>query len=129
MAGNPQEWLILTTRYGKDIENPSKEDLSHALEELRKDDPKAMTEGDYDEYSNTWLRCGTDDGLMYILSVSKDGTTSLSEFVSQDADDPIGELTRKISSEKALTLWVLLAEGNPDKVEAELENENPTSPE
>ena len=124
MPGNPKGWLILTTRYGKDIENPSKEDLSHALEELRKDDPAAMTEGDYDEYSNTWLRCGTDDGLMYILSVSKDGTTSLSEFVSQDADDPIGELTRTISLEKALALWVLLAEGNPDKVEAELENEN-----
>jgi hypothetical protein len=50
-------------------------------------------------------------------------TASLSQFENQDADDPIEELTRKVSFERALALWALLAEGNPDKVEAELAND------
>jgi len=126
MAGNPQGWLILTTRYGKDIENPSKEDLTHAImEELGNEDKAAMIEENYAEHSNAWLRCGTDAGPIYMLSVDRDGTTSLSEFVNQDADDPIEELTRKISLEKALALCIFLAEGSPDKVEAELANDNP----
>ena len=126
MAGSAQWWVILTTRYGKDIENPSKDDLSHAImEELRNEDTAAMTEGNCAEHSNAWLRCGTDAGPIYMLCVNRDGTTSLTEFVDQDADDPIEELTRKMSLEKVLELCLLLAEGNPDKVEAELANDNP----
>ena len=126
MAGNAHGWLMLTTRYGKDIENPSKDDLSHAImEELRNEDMAAMTEGNCSEHSSAWLRCGTNAGPIYMLCVNRDGTTSLSKFVNQDADDPIEELTRKISLEKALALCILLAERNPDKVEAELANDNP----
>jgi hypothetical protein len=128
MAEIPKRWLILTTRYGKDIQNPSQEDLRHALEELRKEDPQTMTKVDYAAHANAWLRCGTDAGPIYLLSTNRDGTTSLSEFANQDADDPVGELTKKVSFENALALWNLLATGNPDEVEAELANDNPTCP-
>jgi hypothetical protein len=65
----------------------------------------------------------------FIWLANRDGTTSLSEFVNQDADDPLRELTKKVSFEKALALWILLTAGNPDGVEAELANDNPTCPE
>ena len=106
------EWLMLTTRNGKEIENPSREDLSQAIEELR---PDATA-----EHPDVCLRGETDGGPVYLLDVSKDGTVSFSKFVSKEADDPIVELTKTVSLEKALELLTWLAEGKAEKVEEEL---------
>ena len=118
MADNPRRWITLTTRYGQDIENPSPEDLSRAMEELRQEN--AQGKGADAEHAIARLRLGSDDGPRYILSVDRDGTTSHSEFTDEEADDPVEELTRKLPREKALALWILLAKGSPDKVAAEL---------
>ena len=111
MADTSGRWLILTTRTGQEKEDPTKEDLSHAIEELGQLDSKSPVEED-----TIWLHCGTQAGPIYVLSVNRDGTTSLSVFVNQDADDPIEELTKKITLEMALALWKLLADDKPDQV-------------
>lgn len=108
MAG----WLILTSCSGKEIETPSREDLSNAIEELRQNDSA--------ESPAVWLKSGTDGGAVYLLDVAKDGTVSISKFVSEEADDPIVELVKTVSLEKALELLTWLAEDKAEQIEEEL---------
>jgi hypothetical protein len=124
MPENPQRWLILTSRYGKEIENPSQDDLNHAIDELKNDNPKKNAGTDDSDHEAAWLSSEAGDGPKFILSVERDGTTCFSKFTSQDADDPSEEITKKISLEKALALWMLLAKGNTAKIEAELADDH-----
>ena len=93
--------VSLTTRNGKEIENPSQGDLSQAMKDLSPETPAEQTE--------IFLRCETDDGPIYLLSVDRDGTVSFSEFANHEADDPSVELTKKVSLEKALELLTLVS--------------------
>ena len=120
MPDNPQHWFTLTSRYGKDIDNPTQEDLQRALDELQSDNHEGMTVADYAEHCTAWLRFETDAGPHYLLSVNREGFLSFSEFISQESDDPVVELTQKVPPEKALALLMMLAEGKSEKVEEEL---------
>jgi hypothetical protein len=120
MPENAQHCIFLTSRYGKEIENPSQEDLSHAIDELKNDIPIKTPGADDSDHESAWLSSETDDSPKFILSVERDGTVCLSKFMSPDADDPSEEITKKVSLEKALALWLLLAKGNIEKIEAEL---------
>src|SRR5688572_16721523 len=108
------QWLLLTNRCGKEIENPSHEDLRQAIDELGKEDPG-------EHHPSAWLRSETDEASpFYLLSVNRDGTVSFSKFMNHEADDPVVELTKKVPSEKAIELMTLLAEGKPERVKEEL---------
>jgi hypothetical protein len=113
-------WLILTSRYGQEIENPPQEDLSRAIDELKSDISTKTPGADDSDHESAWLSSETESGPKFILSVERDGTVCFSKFMSPDADDPSEEITKKVSLEKALALWLLLAKGNIEKIEAEL---------
>lgn len=116
MAGNPEQWLILTTGEGNEVENPTHEDLRRAVTELGNHKPEGKAD-DF-ESSTVDLRYGL-GGSTYMLSVDRDGTASFS-VVNEGADDPVVELSKKLAMDKSLELLFLLADGSPDKVEAEL---------
>ncbi len=120
MPDQPERWLTLTTRFGEEIDNPSRDDLSRALEELSHDDRKGTTAADYAEHSTAYLRFESDAGPHFILSMEHDGTLTFSEFASSESDDPIVELTQKVPAERALALLLLFAEGKCDQLEKEL---------
>ncbi len=120
MAENARRWLNLTTKFGKVIDNPSGEDLSRAIEELGAETLPKKSADEGAEHTSAWLSYEIEGGPRFNLSVSQDGTTTLTKFISQDADDPSEELSRKVSLKAALALWTLLAKGSEEKVEAEL---------
>lgn len=109
MAG----WLLLTTHFGtEEIDNPSHQDLSDAIEELRRND--------IPEVPDVWLRSEVDGGAVYLLIVSKDGAVTFSKYVSAEADDPIVELAKTVSLENALEFMTWLAEGKVEQIEEAL---------
>ncbi len=120
MPDQPVRWLTLTTRFGQEIDNPSRDDLSRALEELGHDDREGMTKADYAEHSAAYLRLESEAGPHYLLSVDRDGTLMFTEFLSPESDDPIVELTEKVPAERALALMMLLADGKCEQLEKEL---------
>lgn len=69
--------MILSVRYGGDVRNPSAEELSRAVSEVYHEDIPGMTEDDYAEHPSAGLRCGFDDGPMYVLDIYEMGTQTL----------------------------------------------------
>jgi len=54
-------FCVLTTRFGRDIPDPTSDDLQMALNEVFSLDD--------DEHPNSWLRYGSDSGQMFVLDV------------------------------------------------------------
>ena len=124
--GEPQHagaWIMLTTRYGEDIKNPTARQLQQALGELLEENIPGMTEADYAEHPNAWLRYGFDEGPMYVLDVYRGGSIIFTKYADQDYKDLLWEYRMDdLSGEKALSLWLLLAEGKLDDLQAEGRN-------
>jgi hypothetical protein len=97
---------FLEQRWGGGQENPSKENLIAALEELSHPDP---------EHPDTWLS----DENGWTVSVSETGLLLLL--------DPDGtEIYRRqsVSRDEALDLWLLLQKGRYDEIKYRLAGES-----
>ena len=113
-------WLILTTRYGTDSTQPSAAQLRQAIDELFEEKTKGLTDSDYAEHPNAWLRSGTDGGPMFVIDAYRTGTVILSKFADQDDDEPSQEATlSNMSREKILKLWTSLAIGDLRSIQLE----------
>jgi hypothetical protein len=113
-------WAILTTRYGADIREPTFDQLRSALAEVYHEDHPSMTEGDYAQHPNAWLRYGFDTGPMYILNVYRSRTVYLSQWADSDYENQLAPEAEKIdvAEPEAYQLWERLATGRIDEVKA-----------
>lgn len=119
-ASERPAWAILTCRYGADIREPTFDELRSALAELYHEDHPSMTEGDYAEHPNAWLRYGFDSGPMYVLNVYRSRTVYFSQWADSDYETELEPETEKINvaESEAHHLWELLATGRVDEVKA-----------
>ena len=114
-------WVILTRRYGEDIRAPTAAQLAQAIGELYDERLPGMTERDYEEHGTAWLRCGYDDGPMFVLEVNRLREVTLEEWADQDYEQELAPLRRmrEVSQEQALRLWSWLAQGEIDRVRSQ----------
>jgi hypothetical protein len=116
-----QPWVILTRRYGEDIRSPSAVQLAEAVAELYHEALPGMTEGDYAEHGEGWLRCGYDEGPMFVLTVNRHHEVRLEEWADQDFEQELTPPRRMqfVAEEHALQLWSWMAHGVIDRVRAQ----------
>jgi hypothetical protein len=107
-------WVILTSRYGGDTRGPSAEELAHALAEIFHENLPSMTESDYAEHPNAWLRYGFDAGPMYVLDVYRGGCVHFSQWTDQDYEAELApeSVMNNVSEQAARHLWELLSSGD-----------------
>jgi hypothetical protein len=117
-ASAQASWVVLTSRYGGDTRNPSAEQLRRALADVYHENDPSMTEGDYAEHPNAWLRYGLDDGPMYVLNVYRGGGVYLAQWADSDYERELeSESVRiNVSESEALQLWELLAAGQINEI-------------
>ncbi len=102
-------WAILTTRFGRDIESPTRKDLDLALQEL------VLTD---DEHPNTWLRVEDVEGKMHLVNVYRPNQICYLIYADQDAVDAEQSYElRPCTVDEALQLWTFLQEGEFKKVQ------------
>ena len=108
--------VMLYTRFGKGIENPSVADLENAISEMYDETNQRCTEDDYVEHSNAWLEYGFQNGdkwSKYILEVGRAGFVRIEKWDDQDDDDPEFEYAmNSVNRSNALEIWKLLLAGN-----------------
>lgn len=116
-----EPWAILTRRYGEDIRSPTVAQLAVAVAELYHETLPGMTEGDYAEHGAASLRCGFDDGPMYILEVNRLREVRLEEWADQDFEKELAppRTMHDVQEDEALLLWGWLAEGRIDQVRSQ----------
>ena len=113
-------WLILTKRYGGDLCSPSVDDLSDAVRELFRESVPGMTENDYEEHGSACLRLGWDEGPMYVLDISRNGTARLEQWADQDYEQELSPAESiAVSEDRALALWSMLASNQIDQLRTE----------
>jgi hypothetical protein len=104
-------WVILTTRYGEDISQPSADQLREAVRELRADSPNDS------EHPNATLRYGTDDGPMFTIDAYRGGKIIVGKYADQDFSEPsIERKVNGVSASMLLELWVALARGDLERI-------------
>lgn len=125
-AAENHAWVILTSRYGGCIRDPSSADLVSSIAELYHEEMVSMTEGDYAEHPNAWLEYGFDEGPMYILEVYRGGRVVFGQWADQDYESKLApESSMEGVSEKvAVQLWTWLAHGDIDRIKIEPWNVN-----
>lgn len=113
-------WVILTSRYGGDIREPTVDQLRRALADVYHENHPSMTEGDYAQHPNAWLRYGFDDGPMYVLNVYRSRTVYYSQWADPDYESELEPESERInvSEPEAQRLWELLAVGKIDEIKA-----------
>lgn len=106
-------FCILTTRYGRDIPDPTSDDLQMALNEVFSLED--------DEHPNSWLRYGSDSGQMFILDVYQSGRIIFTQWADTDYEAELAapEQLEHISHQSVLTLWQALQRGDMDCIRAE----------
>ena len=111
MEATSVPWVILTTRYGGDVESPSPDDLSRAIAELY----DARDDEEHDEVS---LRRAQDEGPMVVLALFRSGAAELEEWEDADFETPLApaRTIRGVTREAALALCLRLAWGAVDDV-------------
>ena len=112
-------WLILTSRYGKDTVSPSAEDLREGVCESFEEYLPGMTEADFREHGSAHLRYGFDEGPMFILEISRNGSICFEQWADQDFEQELSPgVSRSVSKSLALELFSLLAAGDIDQLKA-----------
>jgi len=96
----------------------SKNHLAQAVDELFKENVEGMTETDYAEHPNAWLRYGFDEGPVFVADASRYKTVTLSKYADQDDTDAVAEASFNIDWERLLTLWRWLSAGEIDRIRA-----------
>lgn len=66
-------WCHLNYRYGVEVSAPTPDQILSAVEELYVENLVGMTECDYEEHGDAWLRYGYDEGPMYVLTITRSG--------------------------------------------------------
>lgn len=101
-------WVILTTRYGTDVGSPTEAQFIAALRELF--DPRV----DDEEHGDAWLRYGSDDGPMFVLTFTAAHTARFEEWADQDFEVELAPARESapISDADALNLWMRLSAGD-----------------
>ena len=114
----PASWFILTSRYGGDTRDPTAEQLRRALADVYHENDPSMTEADYAEHPNAWLRYGFDDGPMYVLNVYRGGNVYFAQWADPDYERELESESVRInaSESEARQLWELLAAGRIDEI-------------
>lgn len=112
-------WVVLTRRYGEDIRQPSEEQRLQAVDELFTENIQGMTDADYAEHPNAWLRYGIDEGPVFVADASRSKTVTLSKFADQDDDNAVAESTFTIDRAQLLALWHWLSAGEIERIRAE----------
>ncbi|ATQ78184.1 hypothetical protein CR152_29495 [Massilia violaceinigra] len=114
-----QAWLTLTSMDGRDIAAPTEAQLTAVLAELyaapRKTRSKAEAKGNgapapAAEPASAALRFGYDDGLMYVIEVSRGGAIRFEEWSDRDCELALAP-PRRMSADLTLAqqLWSLMA--------------------
>jgi len=112
-------WAILTKRYGEDIRQPSDAQLSKAIDELYIENLPGMTERDYQEHSEAFLRLGFDEGPMYVTTATRNGRkVILEEWKDTDYEEEQcpPKTMQNISKDQVFNLFKFLAQGNIDLI-------------
>ena len=108
-----QAWLTLTSMDGRDIAAPTEAQLTAVLAELyaplRKGKGKAAP-APAAEPASAALRFGYDDGLMYVIEVSRGGAIRFEEWSDRDCELALAP-PRRMSADLPLAqqLWSLMA--------------------
>lgn len=107
-------WLIITTRFGSNIRDPSDDDLQSSLRDVYVEDDLSLTEADYAEHPNSWLKLGYQGGPLYVLDVYRKGTVRFQQWADTDYRKELAPPLKleKVPFEKALALWGLLRDEN-----------------
>lgn len=102
----PDSWLILTTRYGEDVRDPTPDQVARAIADLK-------TRREDTEHPNTWLRLGLSDGRVLVLDAYTSGTVYFKQFADQDDADPVtNRMAKAVEMDGLEKLFKLLAEGD-----------------
>ena len=113
-------WLILSKRYGGDRRSPTANELSNAVHELFHESIHGMMESDYEEHGSASLRYGWDQGPMYVLDISRNGTVTFEQWADQDYEQELSPgQSMRVSEQRALELLSLLASGQLDQLRTE----------
>ncbi|MDP6636570.1 MAG: hypothetical protein QGG42_16855 [Phycisphaerae bacterium] len=117
-------WAILTTRFGDHKKSPTPGDLSAALNELYHEIFSYMTPEDYAKHPNACLRCGFDDGTMYVLDIDRTERLIFQQWADQDFENQLAPQIEieKASQQQVDRLWGLLINGYVDKVKTKLKS-------
>ena len=103
------DWVILTTRMGLDIRSPTIDDLKKALEEL-------FSSKDV-EHPDASVRCGTDDGPLYSISVFFRQYALYTQYSDVDMSEEVeSRKIENVDAAAALSLWLNLIAGRLDQV-------------
>lgn len=116
-----EPWVILTRRYGTDTRSPTVDQRAEAVAELYHKTLPGMTEGDYAEHGAASLRCGHDDGPMYVLEVSRLHEVTLEEWADQDYEEELAppRRMREVPEDQAVRLLNWLAAGEIARVQSQ----------
>lgn len=103
------EWVNLTGYYGKEIQNPSDNDLKDALSELF---------GSRDEeHPDAWIECGSQDGPLYCLSIYSSGYALFTKYSDVDMTEELeNKKIENVNENTAYELWKFLIDGEIDKI-------------
>lgn len=113
---NSTGWVILTKRYGEDVRQPSGEDLAQAIDELFVEEGEGMTEADYADHPNAYLRYGFDEGPVFVAEANRNKSATLSKYADQDDIDAMVEATFNMDRDTILSLWRRLALGRVEEI-------------
>ncbi len=116
-----EPWVILTRRYGDEVPSPTAAQLIEAIAELYHETHPDINEDDCEEHGAASLRCGYDDGPMYVVEVSRVGGVVFEEWADQDYEEelaPPREL-HDVSESEAIRLWNLLATGQLEQLRSQ----------
>ena len=122
MANLDKPWIILHLRFGgASVRQPTREQLEAALADLfDAQQLVAIPEGIRDEHPSSWLRYGFDDGPEYCIDIYEGAFAIFSKNADQDDAEPLWERRMDaVTRAKALELWMLLAAGEIEQLEAQ----------
>ena len=106
--------VILTSRYGDSLRDPTAEQIAAASQELfAAADP---------EHANAWMELFSASGRMYTLDAYESGLLIFSEYADQDYGELISELRFRVSDPGVVTrLWTMMAAHDLDALLAEVD--------
>lgn len=112
-------WSYLVYRYGAEASEPGSAQIDRALHELFHEEIDGMTEDDYAEHGDAFLRHGYDEGPMYVVEISRTGRATFSQWADQDYYNEIAPaIDITVDEATAREIWHLLARGAIDELKS-----------
>lgn len=106
-----QAWVVLTALDGREINAPSEKQLAAVLADVyapRTDGPDGASAS---------LSFGYDDGLMYVVEVSRGGDVQFEEWSDRDCEIALASPRHMVADKaKAYQLWCWLAHRQVAKI-------------